>query len=151
MKQEQKQPEIALHWMTTGYVSPKAQAWIEQVGGKVIDLRATGAPLIAVALAYNPAGAWTWSHGRREHRQGIEHWNTGEIQECSTGITLQYQSRSKERLLAEYESAHLTYLLLPDEEFDSANSKVKEEEEEPVTEAEQPQPEEEEAKDEHPF
>jgi hypothetical protein len=81
---------------------------------------------VAVALAYNPAGAWTWSHGERQHRQGIEFWNTGEIQEASTGITLQYRSTSDSGTIAEYCSCETNYLILPDEEFDITMGKVKE-------------------------
>jgi hypothetical protein len=82
---------------------------------------------VAVGLAYNPEGAWTWSHGRREHRQGIEYWSFGELQEASTGITLQYRNSVDPRTLAEYCSAETNYLILPNEEFDSQTRQVKKE------------------------
>jgi hypothetical protein len=123
MGEEAKQ--TAFHWFVVGYVSPGAEAWIKNVGGQVLHLDSTPR-LVAVALAYNPAGAWTWSHGERQHRQGIEFWNIGEIQEASTGITLQYRSTSDTRTVAEYSSCESNYLILPDEEFDITTGKVKE-------------------------
>ncbi len=120
MKEEAK--SLALHWLTVGYVSPAAKAWIEKVGGSVFDL-SNVPPLVAVALAYNPVGAWTWSHSKQEHRQGVEFWNTGEIQEASTGITLQYRGIGDKT--AEYTSVTDTYLIMPDEEFDPKARKVK--------------------------
>lgn len=115
----------ALHWLVVGYVSAGAAHWIEQTGGRVIYL-SSEPPLLAVALAYDPAGAWTWSHGRQEHRQGVEYWSLGEIQESSTGITLRYGNSQNPRALAEYCSAETNYLLLPDEEIDPATGRVKE-------------------------
>lgn len=108
-----------LHWLVVGYVSPGAKAWIEQVGGHVVCISSHPA-FIAVGLAYNPKGAWVWSHGRHEHRAGIEFWNTGEIQEASTGINLLCPRN------AEYRSVDTNYLILPDEEFDEETRQVKE-------------------------
>jgi len=108
-----------LHWLVTGYVSPGAKAWIEQLGGHVIQLSTTPS-FMAVGLIFDPKGAWVWSHGKQEHRQGIEFWNTGEIQEASTGIYLLYPQN------AEYRSAETNYLILPDEEFDEETGQVKE-------------------------
>lgn len=115
--------EKALHWLMVGYISDGAKAWIEEKGGTVKQVCEDPA-LFAVGLAYNPAGAWTWSKGRREHRQGVEYWNTGELQEASTGITLQYGNVSAERSLAEYCSAHTNFLILPDEEIAPAKFAV---------------------------
>jgi hypothetical protein len=114
----------ALHWLMVGYVSDGAKAWIERVGGKVITLH-QDPTLIGVALAYDPDGAWTWSNGEQQLRKGIEYWTTGEIQEASTGITLQYGSTCHARAEAEYYSADTTYLILPDEEFDHSTGTVK--------------------------
>jgi hypothetical protein len=108
-----------LHWLVTGYVSPGARAWIEELGGHVIQLSSTPS-FIAVGLAYDPKGAWVWSHGRREHREGIEFWSSGEIQEASTSINLLCPRN------AEYRSCETNYLILPDEEFDEATGRVKE-------------------------
>jgi hypothetical protein len=108
----------ALHWLVVGYVSPGAEEWIKEAGGRV-DHISSEPPLVAVALAYDPHGAWTWSRGRQEHRQGIEFWSTGEIQEASTGITLLYGNSIDKRTLAEYCSVETNYLILPDEEFDT--------------------------------
>jgi hypothetical protein len=115
---------IELHWLVVGYVSPGAKQWIEEKGGQVLEA-SSDPPLVAVGLAYNPAGAWVWTHGRQEHRQGIEFWNTGEIQEVSTGISLQYRNSNGSRD-AEYCSAETNYLILPDEEFDPETRQVKE-------------------------
>lgn len=113
-----------LHWLVVGYVSPGAKQWIEEVGGQVLEVSSVP-PLTAVALAYNPAGVWVWSHGRQEHRQGIEFWTTGEIQEASTEISLLYQNIDG-KTLAEYSSVVDTYIILPDEEFDPRTRQVKE-------------------------
>ncbi len=121
MREEPK----ALHWLIVGYVSPGAQEWIEDLGGRVLPVH-RDPPLVAVALAYDPRGAWTWSRGRQEYRQGIEYWNTGELQEAPTGITLQYGSSTDQCASAEYCSAETTYLILPDEEFDPQTRQVKE-------------------------
>ncbi len=126
MNEEAKQ--LALHWLAVGYVSPAARAWIKKVGGNITDLSSIPS-LVVVALAYNPAGVWTWSHGKQEHRQGVEFWNTGEIQEASTGITLQYKGTGDSA--AEYTSATETYLILPDEEFDPEIRQVKAASDEP--------------------
>lgn len=126
--------ERAVHWLVVGYVSDGAREWIEKVGGRVMRL-SNQPSLIAVALSYDPRGAWTWSKGQSQHRQGIEFWTSGEIQEASTGISLQYRS-SDRRIMAEYCSAETNYIILPDEEFDVATGKVKEPEvstEEPST------------------
>jgi hypothetical protein len=61
----------------------------------------------------------------REHRQGIEFWTTGEIQEASTGINLLYRNID-ESTVAEYGSVIDNYLILPDEEFDPETRQVKE-------------------------
>lgn len=116
--------ENVLHWRVVGYVSPGAEQWIKDCGGQVRRL-SDDPPLVAVALAYDPAGKGVWSHGRLEHRQGLEFWSTGEIQEATSGINLLYQSAT-ERVLAEYASAETTYLILPDEEYDPATKQVKE-------------------------
>lgn len=108
-----------LHWLVTGYVSPGARAWIEQVGGHVVPI-SSNPTFIVVGLAYNPDGAWVWSHGRQEHRAGIEFWSSGEIQEASTGINLLCPRN------AEYRSVETNYLILPDEEFDEETKQVKE-------------------------
>lgn len=108
----------ALHWLVVGYVSDGAKAWIEETGGQVRPL-SEDPKLTAVALAYNPQGSWVWSKGRQEHRQGIEYWSTGELQEASTGITLQYGNSANSHALAEYCSAETNYLILPDEIYDS--------------------------------
>jgi|SRR6266581_7893656 len=108
-----------------GYVSSGAQEWITDKGGQVREL-ASDPRLIAVGLAYNPAGAWTWSHGRKEYRHGVEYWNTGELQEASTGITLRYENSVTPRTLAEYCSADKNYLILPDEDIDPATFQIRE-------------------------
>jgi hypothetical protein len=113
-----------LHWLVVGYVSPGARSRITEVGGRVIDL-SSNPPLVAVALAYNPTGVWVWNHGRQEHRQGIEFWNTGEVQEASTGITLQYRNIDP-HTSTEYSSVETNYLILPDETFDPQTRHVQE-------------------------
>jgi hypothetical protein len=120
-----------------GYVSPGAEIWIKDAGGQVREV-SSEPRLIAVGLAYNPAGAWTWSHGRKEYRHGVEYWNTGELQEASTGITLRYENSVTPRTLAEYCSAEKNYLILPDEEIDPTTFKIREpsvttQPEEPIT------------------
>jgi hypothetical protein len=117
--------KLERYWLVVSYVSDGAKKWIEDVGGQVMALEGGPVPLFAVGLAYNPEGGYSYSHGRREHRQGIEHWNLGEIQEVSTGITLIYKAKTGENV-AEYTSCTETYLILPDEEFDKATNKVKE-------------------------
>lgn len=114
----------AFHWHVAGYVSPGAQEWILEKGGQVLPLHREP-PLVAVALAYDPGDAWTWSKGRQEYRQGIAYWSTGELQEASTGITLQYRSSSDQWTLAEYCSAETTSIILPDEEYDPKTHQVK--------------------------
>jgi hypothetical protein len=117
--------KIALHWLVVGYVSPGAQEWITDIGGQVREV-SSDPPLVAVGLAYNPTGAWTWHKGRQEHRQGIEYWSAGELQEASTGITLQYGNSVTPRTLAEYCSADSNYLILPDEEYDVSTGQIQE-------------------------
>lgn len=114
---------MAFHWVVVGYVSPGAEKWIKEVGGQVLSVN-DEPRLVIVGLAYNPDGAWVWSHGRREHRQGIEFRSSGEIQEASTGISLLY--RNSAGTTAEYCSVETNYLILPDEEFDPATAKEKE-------------------------
>jgi len=116
MNEETK--NTAYHWLCVGYVSEGAKAWIEEAGGQVKHLQSNPS-LIGVALAYNPAGTWVWSKGRQQYRQGIEFWTTGEIQEASTGITLQYGSSSDPSTPAEYCSMETNYLILPDETFET--------------------------------
>ncbi|EFH82700.1 hypothetical protein [Ktedonobacter racemifer] len=58
-------------------------------------------------------------------KQGVEFWSYGEIQEASTGINLLYKSMNS-NIMAEYCSAHETYLILPDEEYDATTGTVKE-------------------------
>src|SRR5579871_4111135 len=114
---EQEQGKtFALHWLAVGYVSPNAQQWIEELGGTVLHL-SSEPPIVAVGIAYDPNGAWVWSSGKRQYRQGIELWNTGELQEASTGINLLYKN-VQQYTVAEYMSLIDNYLILPDEEFD---------------------------------
>jgi hypothetical protein len=114
--------KIAFHWLVVGFISDGAKAWIEEVGGKVVTLH-HDPTLIGVALAYNPDGVWTWSRGRQEYRNGIEYWSTGELQEASTGITLDYGNI--DHGTAEYCSAETNYLILPDEQFDRTTRTAK--------------------------
>lgn len=105
----------AFHWLVVGYVSPGVRAWIEEVGGNVREL-SSDPPFVAVALAYDPAGSWSYSHGEQQHRVGVEFWSNGYIEEASTGIMLQYGAVTGETpTLA---SVTDTYLVLPDEDFD---------------------------------
>ncbi len=121
---EQEPAPKALHWLAVGYISPGAQEWVKEKGGQVFHLSQEGAPvLVAVGIAYDPAGAWTWSRGERQHREGIEFWSHGVLEEASTGIELQYRSIDA-RTLAEYSSAETTYLILPDEEFNPQTRQV---------------------------
>ena len=106
-----------LHWMTVGYVSDKAKEAIIEQGGKVEEISHDPA-FLAVALAYDPAGYWSWSRGQRQHRSGIEFWNSGEIQ--MEHITLEWGPRS-----AECHSVETTYLICPWEEFDTKTMQVK--------------------------
>lgn len=114
----------AIHWLVVGYISDGARAWVESLGGRVLQLSATPS-LIAVGLFYDKSGAWVWSHGKREHRQGIEYWSQGEIQEASTGITLIYRHMGDYTDPA-YCSMDTNYLILPDEVFDPKTGRVKE-------------------------
>lgn len=123
---DKQQPQMALHWLVVGYVSPGAQQWIKDAGGQVLTLSHSAPPFIAVGLAYDPRGAWPWCKGRQEYRHGIEYWSTGELQEASTGITLQYGNASDPHALAEYCSCETNYLILPDEEYDPETGLVKE-------------------------
>ena len=117
--------QIAFHWLVVGYVSPAARAVIEEKGGQLRDL-SSEPPLVAVALAYDPAGAWSWSHGEQQRRVGVEFWNHGYIEEASTGIMLQYGAVTGGP--AEYASVINTYLMLPDEDFDAQTRQVVEHE-----------------------
>jgi hypothetical protein len=121
-----QEPQMALHWLVVGYVSPGAEKWIKDAGGQVLMLSHSAPLLIAVGLAYDPRGAWTWSKGRQEYRQGIEYWSHGELQEASTGITLRYGNASDPRIQAEYCSCETNYLILPDEEYDPQTGQIKE-------------------------
>lgn len=113
----------AIHWLVVGYISDGARAWVEALGGRV--LQACKDPsLIAVGLLYDQAGAWVWSHGKREHREGVEFWSSGEIQEASTGITLIYRHMG-DYFDPAYCSMDTNYLILPDEEFNSETGQVK--------------------------
>lgn len=116
--------KLALHWMIVGYISPAAKTAVEDLGGRV-EMLEHKPPFIAVGIAYDPAGATIWSSGNKcfEHKTGLEYWNSGEIQEPSTGINLQLGPRS-----AECYSVEETYLILPDEEYDSATRQVGERE-----------------------
>ncbi len=63
--------QMEFHWLVVGYVSPGARAWIEEKGGWLRDL-SSEPPQVVVALAYDPDGAWSWSHGEQQHRIGVE-------------------------------------------------------------------------------
>ena len=117
--------QIEFHWLVVGYVSPAARAVIEEKGGQLRDL-SSEPPLVAVALAYDPAGAWSWSHGEQQHRVGVEFWNHGYIEEASTGIMLQYGNVAGSA--PELSSVVDTYIVLPDEDFDAEIRQVVEHE-----------------------
>lgn len=85
--------QIGFHWLVVGYVSPAARAMIKEKGGQLRDL-SSEPPLVAVALAYDPAGVWVWQHGEQQHRAGVEVWSSGYIEEASTGIMLQYHAET---------------------------------------------------------
>ena len=104
--------EKVFYWLVVGYVSSKAKQSILALGGRVDEI-SYEPPLVAVGLAHNPAGYWVWSHGQRQHRSAIEFWNSGEIQ--LQHITLLRGPRN-----AECYSVEETYLILPDEDFDTA-------------------------------
>lgn len=114
----------ALHWLLVGFVSEQAKQWIEEKGGQVKQVNEAPA-LFTVGLAYDPAGKWVFSKGESQLRQGVEFWTTGEIQEASTGINLQYRNTDP-HISAEYCSAEENYLILPDEEYDATTGTVKE-------------------------
>lgn len=103
----------AFHWLVVGYVSPAARAVIEEKGGQLRDV-SSEPPLVAVALAYDPAGTWSWSHGEEQHRVGVEFWSSGYLEEASTGLMLQYGAVTGGS--PEYVSVTETYLVLPDED-----------------------------------
>lgn len=111
----------AFHWLVVGYVSPGARTWIEEKGGQLRDL-SSDPPLVGVALAYDPAGAWSWSHGEQEHRAGVEIWSHGYIEEASTGLMLRYGAATGGS--PEYASVADTYIVLPDEDFDAQTRQV---------------------------
>jgi hypothetical protein len=113
--------ELAFHWLVVGYVSPAARKSITDLGGRVDEI-SHEPPFILVGLAHDPAGYWSISHGQRQHRAPFELWNSGEIQ--MEHITLQWGPR-----MAECYSVEETYLIEPDEEYESAKKQVKEREE----------------------
>ena len=113
------------HWMVVGYVSPGAEKWITDVGGCIQHFETTP-PLVVVGLAYNPDGVWGWNHGQWQLRKGIEFWNSGDIQEGSTGITLHMGNRVSGQGLAECESVDGNYLILPDEQMNPETFVIKE-------------------------
>lgn len=113
----------ALYWLLVGFVSDRAKAAIEECGGIVRQVNQEPRLLI-VGLAYDPAGKWVWNQGERSLRQGIEFWNSWEIQEASTSIHLRY-SNTDPRFAALQCSAEENYILLPDEDYDAATDTVK--------------------------
>lgn len=115
---------LAQHWIMVGYISDKAKEWITDCGGQVKQVN-DEPTLYAVGIAYKPDGCWNWSKGKKQFRQGIEYWSSGELQEAATGITLLYQSWEKGNATAEYCSADTVYLICPDEEFDVATMQAK--------------------------
>ncbi|MBO0777261.1 MAG: hypothetical protein J2P37_00335 [Ktedonobacteraceae bacterium] len=117
-----EEAQKALHWLTVGFISDGARKWVKDVGGQVREL-SDDPKLIAVGLAYDPAGTWVWSRGEQQFKRGIEFWSSGEIQEASTSINLLYASTKGTP--AEYASAETCYLCLPDEEYDEATGNVK--------------------------
>ncbi len=117
--------QMEFHWLVVGYVSPAARAVIEEKGGQLLDL-SSDPPLVAVALAYDPAGVWVWQHGEQQHRVGVEVWSSGYIEEASTGIMLQYGAVTGGS--PELASVIDTYIVLPDEDFDAQTRHVVEHE-----------------------
>lgn len=113
----------AYHWLVVGFVSPAARAVIVEKGGQVRDL-SDDPPLVAVALAYDPAGVWSWSRGEQQHRTGVEFWSHGYLEEASTSLMLQYGAATGGS--PEYASVIETYLVLPDEDFDAQTRQVRE-------------------------
>ncbi len=109
----EQREQKAFHWLVVGYVSPAARAVIEAKGGQLRDL-SSDPRLVAVALAYDSAGTWNWSHGEEQHRVGVEFWSSGYLEEASTGLMLQYGAVTGGS--PEYASVTETYLLLPDED-----------------------------------
>ncbi len=112
---------LALHWLVVGYVLPGAQAWITEAGGQVVSLH-SDPPMIAVAIAFDPAGSWTWSKGRQEYHCGVAFWNTGEVQEASTGITLDYGNADGDS--PEFCNVPDNYIILPDEWFNPQTRQI---------------------------
>lgn len=109
--------QLSLHWLTVGYVSPSAKEVIIAHGGRVDEISHDPA-FLAVGLAHDPAGYWSWSHGERQYRSSIEFWNTEEIQ--MEHLTLQWGPRCPE-----YHSVEDTYLIQPWEDFDPETRQVK--------------------------
>lgn len=109
----EQREQKAFHWLVVGYVSPAARAMIEEKGGQLREL-SSEPPLVPVALAYDRAGAWSWSHGEEQHRIGVEFWSSGYLEEASTGLMLQYGAVTGGS--PEYASVTETYLVLPDED-----------------------------------
>jgi hypothetical protein len=115
--------QMEFHWLVVGYVSKGARAWIEEKGGRLRDL-SSEPPLVAVALAYDPDGTWSWSQGEQQHHVGVEFWNHGYIEEPSTGIMLQYGNVAGSA--PEFSSVVDNYIVLPDEDFDAEIRQVRE-------------------------
>jgi hypothetical protein len=124
-----EETKLSIHWRVVSYISPKAAEWVKQTGGQVMSLSGGPAPLVAVGIPYNPEGSWGWSHGQRQHREGLEFWNLGELQVPATGMTLQYRDKTGESI-GEYASVTDTYFIMPDEEFDKNTGQAKEQPEE---------------------
>ena len=111
-----REEEKALYWLVVGYVSPKAKQSILALGGRVDEI-SHEPPFVVVGLAHDPSGYWVWSHGQRQHRSAIEFWSSGEIQ-------LQHITLLWGPFNAECYSVEETYLILPDEDFDTATGSL---------------------------